>query len=157
MAVSRDGKCRPLIEELADADVIVNGILQDTDAPLMYFGEGEHRRLKPGCLIIDGSCDLGMGFPFARPTRFEDPMADVDHVHYYAVDHTPTYLWNSASWEVSSALLPYLRDISEGPDGWETNETIRRSVEIRDGVIRNPKILSFQKRAAEFPHPVKAS
>jgi hypothetical protein len=30
--------------------------------------------------------------------------------------------------------------------------TIRRAIEIRDGVIQNPKILSFQGRAAEFPH-----
>jgi hypothetical protein len=32
------------------------------------------------------------------------------------------------------------------------HQTIRRAIEIRDGVIRNPKILSFQRRSAEFPH-----
>ena len=39
-----------------------------------------------------------------------------------------------------------------GPDGWEGSETIRRAIEIRDGVVQNPRILSFQKRAPEYPH-----
>ena len=39
-----------------------------------------------------------------------------------------------------------------GSDGWEASETIRRAVEIRDGVIQNPRILSFQYREAEYPH-----
>ena len=34
----------------------------------------------------------------------------------------------------------------------EADETIGRAIEIRDGVIQNPKILSFQRRSAEFPH-----
>jgi alanine dehydrogenase len=154
VAVAADGTTRPLLEELEGADVIVNGILQDTDAPLMYLREGEHEQLKRDCLIVDGSCDLKMGFPFARPTSFEEPMFDVGHVHYYAVDHTPTYLWNSASWEISLSLLPYLRNIMEGPAGWKANETVRRAIEIQDGVIQNPNILNFQKREATYPHNV---
>jgi len=151
-----DGSTHPLMEDLAKADVIVNGILQDTDSPLMYMTAGEVASLKPGCLIVDGSCDLDMGFPFAKPTSFEEPMFDVGRVHYYAVDHTPSYLWDSASWEVSCALLPYLRDIMSGPEGWARNETLRRAIEIRDGVIQNPKILSFQRRSPQYPHPVMA-
>ena len=71
--VQDDGSRAPLIDVLGAADVIVNGILQDTDRPLMFLREGEEARLKPGALIVDVSCDLGMGFPFARPTSFEAP------------------------------------------------------------------------------------
>ena len=64
----------------------------------------------PGSLIVDVSCDDGMGFSWARPTSFADPMFMVgDGVHYYAVDHSPSLLWNSATWEISEALLPYLQ------------------------------------------------
>ena len=31
---------------------------------------------------------------------------------------------------------------------------VRRAIAIREGVIRNPKVLSFQRRAAEYPHPI---
>jgi hypothetical protein len=39
-----------------------------------------------------------------------------------------------------------------GPGSWEADGTVRRSIEIRDGVIQNPRILSFQHRAPGYPH-----
>ncbi len=157
MSVERpDGSPAAMAEVLAEADVIVNGTLQDTDNPLMYLLPGEQSALKPGCLIVDVSCDEAMGFDFARPTSFEEPAFRVGPgALYYAVDHTPTYLWDSATWEISEALLPYLEAVLSGPDGWAAEPTIERAIEIRDGVIRNEKILSFQNRSAEYPHPAR--
>lgn len=152
-ATSPDGDTGPLIDLLAGADLIVNGTLQDPEHPLMFVREEELGRLRPRSLIVDVSCDRGMGFPFARPTTFEEPMFTVgSNVHYYGVDHTPSYLWEASSWEISGALLPYLAEVVKGPDAWEGNETLRRAVEIRDGVVRNPVILSFQNRAETYPH-----
>ena len=39
-----------------------------------------------------------------------------------------------------------------GDDAWDADQTIRRAIEIRDGVVQNPKILSFQSRSPTFPH-----
>jgi len=72
--------------------------------------------------------------------------------HYYAVDHSPSHLWNSATWEISEALLPYLRKVMSGSTAWDTDVTISKAIEMRDGVVQNPKILSFQHRAAAYPH-----
>jgi alanine dehydrogenase len=152
MSLHPDNQTRPFVEELADVDIIVNGILQDTDHPLMLIPEGQNDRLKSGCLIIDISCDEGMAFSFAKPTTFEDPMIKAGKVHYYAVDHTPSYLWNAASWEISNSLTPYLPIIMGGPQKWEESQTIRRAIEIKDGIIQNPKITSFQNRSSEYPH-----
>jgi hypothetical protein len=68
------------------------------------------------------------------------------------VDHSPSYLWNSYSWEISEALLPFLETVISSPDAWTENETIRRAIEIHDGVIRNKDVLQFQQRAPEYPH-----
>jgi alanine dehydrogenase len=157
MIAAPDGRTGPLIDELAAADIIVNGMLQDADAPLMFVYADQVDRLKPGFLIIDVSCDAGMGFSFARPTSFEQPMFAVGRGHYYAVDHTPSYLWQSATWEISAALLPFLPIVLAGPAQWHTDETIRRAIEIRDGVVVNGKILSFQNRAREYPHAKRPS
>ncbi len=143
---------RPFVEELADVDIIVNGMLQDTDHPVMLVPKDQNDRLKPGCLIVDVSCDEGMGFSFAKPTDFEVPIFKVGNVFYYAVDHTPSYLWNAATWEISNSLTPYLPLIMGGPEQWEGSETIRRAIEIQDGIIKNPKITSFQNRSSEYPH-----
>ncbi|HEY0238249.1 MAG TPA: N(5)-(carboxyethyl)ornithine synthase, partial [Friedmanniella sp.] len=148
---------RPLVELLAEFDVVVNCILQDTDDPLVFVDEADLPAFRPGSLFVDVSCDEGMGFSWARPTTFVDPVLEVgDNLHYYAVDHSPSYLWNSATWENSEALLRYLAVVSAGPSAWDADETIRRAIEIRDGVVVNPRILSFQHRSAEPPHLITA-
>ncbi|WP_411893608.1 N(5)-(carboxyethyl)ornithine synthase [Winogradskyella sp. A2] len=152
IALHPDNTSHPFVEELTDADIIVNGMLQDTDHPLMFVPEDQNNRLKPGCLIIDISCDEGMGFSFAKPTNFETPIFKAGELFYYAVDHTPSYLWNAASWEISNNLIPYLPIIMGGPEKWNQSETIRRAIEIKDGIIQNPKITSFQNRSSEYPH-----
>ncbi|MFC5175462.1 N(5)-(carboxyethyl)ornithine synthase [Nocardioides taihuensis] len=143
----------PLAAFLAQHDVIVNCVLQDTDNPHVFLTDADLAHLAPGTLVVDVSCDEGMGFSWARPTSFEDPTFVVgDHVTYYAVDHSPSYLWDSATWEISSALLRFLRPVMEGSDAWEANPTVRRSIEIREGVVQNPAILSFQGRSPQHPH-----
>ena len=142
-----------LSEYLARHDIVVNCILQDTDDPLMFVTDEDVGLFERGSLIVDVSCDEGMGFDWARPTSFDEPMFTVGPgVHYYAVDHSPSYLWNSATWEISAALIPHLRTVMSGPEEWERSETIRRAIEIRDGEIQNPRILSFQDREPEYPH-----
>ena len=139
---------------LSGHDIVVNCVLQDTDAPLMFVSDVDLASFAPGTLLVDVSCDSGMGFEFARPTTFEAPMVTVgDGVSYYAVDHSPAYLWNSATWGISEALIPYLRPMMDGPAAWEEDPTIRLAIEIRAGVVQNPKILSFQGRATAHPHP----
>jgi alanine dehydrogenase len=144
----------PLAVFLAGHDIVVNCVLQDTDAPLMFLVKDDLAAFAPGSLIVDVSCDEGMGFSWARPTSFDEPTFTVgDNVCYYAVDHSPSYLWNSATWEISEALLPHLRTVLAGPLGWDGDATIRRAIEIRDGIIQNRHILTFQHRAADYPHP----
>ena len=153
LAVTSQGGFSSLAGVLAEHDIIVNCVLQNTDDPVVFVTDDELDRFAPGTLFVDVSCDEGMGFSWARPTTFADPIFTVGQgIGYYAVDHTPSYLWDSASWEISDALIPHLPAVMAGPDGWQANETIRRAIEIRDGVVVNPAILSFQNRAPAFPH-----
>jgi alanine dehydrogenase len=150
--VTRNGKV-PLAGFLAEHDLIVNCVLQNPNAPLTFMTHDDLAVVAPGTLIVDVSCDEGMGFSWARPTTFADPTFVVgDNVLYYAVDHSPSHLWNSATWEISEALLPFLRTVMAGSDAWDADDSIRRAIEIRDGVIQNPAILAFQGRAPEYPH-----
>ena len=49
-------------------------------------------------------------------------------------------------------LLPFLPVVLGGPKVWTKNKTISKAIEISNGVIQNPKILSFQNRKKEYPH-----
>jgi len=144
----------PLADFLAEHDVVVNCVLQRPDAPLMFLIEEDLAAFAAGSLIIDVSCDEGMGFSWARPTSFTEPSFVVgDNVTYYGVDHSPSLLWNSATWELSQALLPFLRVVLGGGGAWDADDTIRRAIEIRGGVVQNAEILFFQHRALDYPHP----
>jgi alanine dehydrogenase len=148
-----EGEEVPLARFLAQHDIVVNCVLQDPNAPQVFVHDEDLGSFAPGSLIVDVSCDEGMGFSWARPTTFDDPMFTVGSgIAYYAVDHTPSLLWKSATWEISEALLPHLRTVLSGAGSWASDEVISRAIEIRDGVIQNPGILSFQHRSPDYPH-----
>lgn len=152
MVVEHDGTVRPLTDLISEADIMVNGTFQNTENPTDFVTEAESACLKPNSLIIDVSCDEGMGFFFAKPTTFKNPMFKFETIDYYAVDHTPSYLWESATRSISAALIVYLPTVLAGRDSWYKNETIRQSINIDAGVIQNSSILSFQKRDPDYPH-----
>ena len=152
LVIEHDGSEKPLHDLISESEIIVNGTMQDPDHPTLFVSENERSCLKPGCLIIDVSCDEGMGFYFAKPTTFRDPMFKIGKADYYAVDHTPSYLWESASRSISAALIVHLSDVVAGRKSWQENETIRQAINIDAGVIQKPNILSFQKRQQDFPH-----
>ena len=148
-----DGPHETVAEFLAGHDVIVNCMLQDPDRPLVFVRRDELDLFAPGTLFVDVACDEGMGFEWARPTTFSEPIFDVGGGRFnYGVDHSPSFLWDSATWEISRALIPHLDALMAGPDGWPNSETIGRAIEIRDGQVLNSKVLSFQRRSREFPH-----
>jgi len=147
-----DGTVKPLSDLISESEIIINGVYQDTDNPINFVTEDEKDTLKSGSLIIDVSCDEGMGFYFAKPTSFKKPMLHIENIDYYAVDHTPSYLWESASRSISAALIVYLSTILEGRDSWMKNSTIQRAINIYDGVVKKESVLTFQNRMPIYPH-----
>ncbi len=156
IVVEHDGSTSALSTLISKTDIIINGIFQDTQDPTDFIREEESSSLKPNSLIIDVSCDEGMGFFFAKPTTFKKPLIKYKTIDYYAVDHTPSYLWESATRSISGALIVYLSTVLAGRNAWQENETIRKAINIDDGVIQNDAILSFQNRELQYPHGIEA-
>jgi len=155
IVVEHDGSERSLLDVIHESEIIVNGTYQDTDDPIDYVKEDEKSTFKPGTLIIDVSCDEGMGFYFAKPTTFKKPMIAIDRIDYYAVDHTPSYYWESASRSISAALLVHLPSVVSGYENWNKNKTIKNAVNIKRGVVVKDAILRFQGREKNYPHELK--
>jgi N5-(carboxyethyl)ornithine synthase len=150
--IEHDGTEHPLIDLISTAEIIVNGTYQNPSDPIDFIIEEEQYSLKTGSLIIDVSCDEGMGFYFAKPTTFKNPMFKVGTIDYYAVDHTPSYFWESASRSISAALIVYLPAILSGRKSWQNNATIKNAINILEGVVVKEAILRFQHREEVFPH-----
>lgn len=152
VVLEQDGSKRPLTELISASEIIVNGAFQDPNNPLDFVVQSEKKYLRKGSIIIDVSCDEGMGFYFARPTTFKAPMFSVDDIDYYAVDHTPSYLWESATRSISAALLPHIPTVVQGRESWKNNATIQKAINIDKGVVQMKEILQFQNRSSEYPH-----
>jgi N5-(carboxyethyl)ornithine synthase len=146
--VDENGERIPFVNELASADIIVNGVLQNPNNPVIFIDDKDIDQFAKECLVIDVSCAMEMGFSFARPTKFSDPIFKVGNIKYYAVDHTPTLLWDSASWEISNGILPYLPYIVNQSD----NKVLKDATDIKDGNILNRDIISFQNRSLVYPY-----
>jgi len=155
LIVEHDGTEKSLLDLISESEIIINGLYQDTDDPINYVNEDEKSSLRPGSLIIDVSCDENMGFYFAKPTTFKNPIIAVDKIDYYAVDHTPSYFWESASRSISAALIVHVPSVINGREKWKQNETIKNAINIDEGVIVKDNILRFQNREASYPHKVK--
>ncbi|MDA3954144.1 MAG: N(5)-(carboxyethyl)ornithine synthase [Bacteroidales bacterium] len=152
VTIEHDGTVRPLSDLISESEIIINGTYQDTNDPINFVTEDEKDTLKPGSLIIDVSCDEGMGFYFAKPTTFKNPILKINNIDYYAVDHTPSYLWESASRSISAALIVYLPTILEGHKSWMKNPTIQQAINTDNGVIKKESVLTFQNRLPNYPH-----
>ncbi len=147
------GNSKLFIDELSDSDIIINGILQDPVNPAIFVKNEQLLSLKHHAIIIDISCDEGMAFDFATPTTFERPLINLpNNISYYSVDHTPTYLWNAASREISKALIPFLTKLVDDEFDFHKECTLLNAIEIEEGNILNKNIISFQKRRDNFPY-----
>ena len=112
-------------------------LLQDPTAPQVFVTEDDLASFTAGSLVVDVSCDAGMGFEWARPTSFAEPMIQVANDGlYYAVDHSPSSLWNSATWEISEALMPSSTPRSATSVPASPFPAISRPAVIRSGMRR---------------------
>jgi len=144
----------PLAAFLARSDIVVNCTLQDPEAPLTYLRTDDLAAFRPGSLLVDVSCDEELGFSWARPTTFDEPMFDVgDRIHYYAsttarrTSGTPRPGRTARRSSVPPAG-------AGGTRGVAGDVNLSRAIEIRDGRVVNPQILAFQGREEAYPHPV---
>jgi hypothetical protein len=143
----------PLAAYLAGFDIVVNCVLQHTDAPLMFVTDDDLAAFSPA--RSSSTCRATRGWASAghSPHRLRTPCSPWAATSITTPWTTARRCWNSATWEISQALLPHLRTVLGGPGVWDSDQTIRRAIEIRAGIIQNPNILSFQHRAAQYPHP----
>lgn len=131
-----------LRRELDQYHVVVNAVLWDTSRTDHLIYREDLKRMKPGSLIIDISCDRNGGIETSIPTTIEAPVYTVDGVMHYVVDHTPSLFFKTATKGISTQVSKYLDELIEGKPG----EVLSRAEIIREGVILDQRINEFQGR-----------
>lgn len=130
-------------KELQQYDVVVNCILWDTSRRDHIIYRKDLKRMKPGALIIDVSCDKNGGIETSIPTTIEQPIYIIDGITHYVVDHTPSLFWKTTSQSISAEVAKYLDSLIEGST---SNPTLNNALIIKEGEIIDERINNFQHR-----------
>lgn len=129
-------------KELGNYDVLVNGILWDTSRTDHIVYKEDLKRMRPGAMIVDISCDTNGGIETSHGTTIEDPTYEVDGILHYVVDHTPALFYKTVSESLSAEVVKYLDQLIEDQPG----EVLLACRSIHEGKILDQRIIDFQKR-----------
>lgn len=129
-------------DELPLYDVIVNAILWDTSRKDHIIYREDLKRMKPNALIIDISCDRRGGIETCIPTTIDQPTYVVDGITHYAVDHTPSLFWKTATESLSIVFARFADMLIEG----QVEDVLNNALIVEQGIIKDQRINIFQKR-----------
>ena len=105
-----------LASYLEGADLVVNCVLWDKTRKDHLITRDMLKRMKPGAVIADISCDPAGAIETTRATKWEDPVYDVDGIRHFCVDNIPGAVPATASAGYAEAILPFVALIAEhGP------------------------------------------
>ena len=124
-----------------DYDVIVNCVFWDTSRTDRLIYKEDLKKMKPGTLIIDISCDPYLEIETSHPTTIDDPVYTVDNVIHYAVDNTPAMFSKSVTKVLSNNFVSYFDELVTG----EYSPEIQKATIIKDGNIIDEEIIKFRK------------
>lgn len=132
-------------QKMFEYDVLINCIMWDTARTDHVIYADDLKKMRPGTLIIDVSCDPHLGIETSHPTTIDDPVYTVDGVIHYAVDNTPAMFPITVSKVLSSGLIPYLNLLIESeypayPDN------LKKATVIKEGEILDPRIRDFREK-----------
>ena len=131
-------------KELGDFDVVVNSILWDTTRKDHIIYRDDLKRMKPGSMIVDISCDRAGAIETSIPTTIEKPDYMVDGIRHYVVDHTPSLFYKSTSISISHEVVKYLDLLIV--NRIDSSDCLSKSKIIKAGCIQDKRINYFQNR-----------
>lgn len=131
-----------LRKEIGNYDAIVNCVLWDVMRKDHLVYREDLKRMKPGSIIIDVSCDRHGAIETSEPTTIENPIYYVDNICHYVVDHTPSLFYKTFSFNNSEVIQPYIKELMTDTCG----EVLKNSLIFKDGIIIDEEICRFQNR-----------
>lgn len=136
-------------KKMFDYDVLVNCVMWDTDRSDRIIYAEDIKKMKPGTMIVDISCDPYLEIETSHPTSIDDPVYTVDGVIHYAVDNTPAMYPITVTKVLSEGIAHYINilvedEINDYPDN------LKIATEIIDGHIIDERIRKFRTKRGVF-------
>lgn len=122
-------------------DVLVNCVMWDTNRTDRLIYKEDLKKMRPGTLIIDVSCDPYLEIETSYPTTIDNPVYTVDGVIHYTVDNTPAMFPKTVSKVLSNNFAEYYDELVTG----EYSSEIVNALALKQGDIIDEEITKFRK------------
>lgn len=129
-------------KKMPEYDVLVICVMWDTSRNDRIIYRDDLKRLKPGTLIIDVSCDPYLEIETSHPTTIDDPVYEVDGIIHYAVDNTPAMYPKTVTKTLSGGLYNYIDALVEDV----IPPALANATVIKEGHIVDQRIRSFREQ-----------
>jgi N5-(carboxyethyl)ornithine synthase len=136
-------------KRMYEYDVLVNCVMWDTGRKDRIIYADDLKKMKPGTMIIDISCDPHLEIETSHPTTIDDPVYVVDGVIHYAVDNTPAMYPITVSRVLSEGISRYIDYICIKPIE-EYPAPLKNAIVIENGHIVDENITNFRKERNLF-------
>lgn len=132
-------------EKMYEYDVLINCIMWDTSRNDRIIYRDDLKKMKPGTMIIDVSCDPYLEIETSHPSTISDPVYEVDGIIHYTVDNTPAMYPITVTKVLSEGVSRYI-DFLIADDIVALPDNLDKAVVIREGHIRDNRIYEFRTR-----------
>ncbi|MGI9462531.1 MAG: alanine dehydrogenase, partial [Aestuariivirgaceae bacterium] len=122
---------------LADADLVIGGVLIPGAAAPKLITRELVRSMKPGSVIVDVAIDQGGCAETSKPTTHDDPVYVVDDVIHYCVANMPGGVPKTSTYALNNVTLPFTLALAD--KGWQQamrdDEHLRAGLNVHDGKV----------------------
>lgn len=136
-------------KKMYEYDVLINCVMWDTSREDRIIYKKDLKKMKPGTLIIDVSCDPYLEIETSHPTTIADPVYTVDGVVHYAVDNTPAMFPITVTKVLSEGLEKYI-DLMLTDEYEAYPENLKEATVILRGHILDERIRQFREKRNVF-------
>lgn len=136
-------------KKMFDYDVLINCVMWDTSRTDRIIYREDLKKMRPGTLIIDVSCDPHLEIETSHPTTIDNPVYTIDGVIHYAVDNTPAMYPITVTKVLSKGISSYI-DILLEKEYEQYPENIKKATVIKEGHIQDERITQFRQARNVF-------
>jgi alanine dehydrogenase len=116
---------------LADADLVIAGILTPEMTSPTLITPAMLRRMRPGLVLVDVGVDHGGIAETSRITSHREPAYTEEGVVHCCVPNMPAAFPATASRALEQAVLPFVLEIASK----QLSETVKRAIQVKDGKV----------------------
>lgn len=129
-----------IAEAVSQADLVIGAVLVPGARAPRLVTRAMVQAMPDGGFIADIAIDQGGCIETVRPTDYRDPVYLEEGVWHMGVTNMPSAVPRTSSQALSGAILPYVIKLAGG--GWRNVPGLAQGVNVADGVVVHPALLS---------------